>query len=206
MVIVFGNQKGGAGKTTLAMLFANFLSLVKKRDVLVIDMDYQRSIYSRYQEDKALDVPEPYEVLELDLDKYPQVYEGIKSNPDQIVVIDLPGKLDDNDMEPVLRTANVFIIPFHYDKNTFHSTSIFNVVTSKLNPDAKKFFIPNRVKANVRHEMEEEMKSGLSKYGTVTAKITDSVAIQRTTTREISPKVIPLVKEAFEIIIRGILS
>jgi len=206
MVIVFGNQKGGAGKTTLAMLFANFLSIVKKKDVLVIDMDYQRSIYSRYQEAKILENPEPYEVLELDLDKYPQVYEGIKANPEQIVVIDLPGKLDDDDLEPVLRTADVFVIPFHYDKNTFHSTTIFNIVTSQLNPNAKKFFIPNRIKATVRHETEEQVDGEFSQYGTVTAKIADSVSIQRTTTKDIPSKVIPLVEETFETIIREILS
>lgn len=205
MVIVFGNQKGGAGKSTLATLFANVLSIAKKRDVFVIDMDYQRTIYSRYSEAKLLENVEPYEVLELDLDKYPLIYPELKNNPEQITIIDLPGKLDDDELQPVLETADIFIIPFHYDRNTFHSTSTFNLVTHALNPKAKKFFVPNRVKSTVKHETEEQINEEFRKFGIVTAKIPDSVVIQRTTTKDINPKVIPLINEAFEQIFKEIL-
>ncbi len=44
MNIVFGNQKGGVGKSTLCIMLANYLTLVKKKQVLVIDMDFQKSI------------------------------------------------------------------------------------------------------------------------------------------------------------------
>lgn len=205
MVIVFGNQKGGAGKSTLATLFANVLSIAKKREVLVLDMDYQRTIFSRYEEAKLLENVEPYEVLELDLDKYQLVYNDLKNNPEQITIIDLPGKLDDDDLQPVLETADVFIIPFHYDRNTFHSTNTFNLVTHALNPNAKKFFIPNRVKSTVKHETEKQINEEFGKYGIVTAKIPDSVIIQRTTTKDISPKVIPLINDAFEQILNELL-
>lgn len=39
MIITFGTQKGGVGKTTLAVAFANYLSLYKKKDVKVFDFD-----------------------------------------------------------------------------------------------------------------------------------------------------------------------
>ncbi|WP_313262305.1 ParA family protein [Sphingobacterium sp.] len=205
MVIVFGNQKGGAGKSTLAILFANILSVAKKKDVIVLDMDYQRTIFSRYKEAELLENEDLYEVLELDLDKYPQILEELKKNPDQIVIIDLPGKLDDDELIPILLSADVFIIPFHYDRNTFNSTSTFNIVTNALNPDAKKFFIPNRLKTGVRHETERDVIEEFSKYGVVTEKIPDSVAFQRITTYDISPKIIPLIEKPFDQIFKEIL-
>ena len=41
MVIIIGNQKGGAGKSTLTLLLANYLTQNKKCKVTVLDMDYQ---------------------------------------------------------------------------------------------------------------------------------------------------------------------
>lgn len=205
MVIVFGNQKGGAGKSTLATLFANQLSIAKKRDVLVLDMDHQRTISNWYKEDARLENVELYEVLELDLDKFGSIQYQLTQNKDQIVIIDLPGNLSDEAMVPIILATDVFITPFHYDKATYHATSVFNSVVHALNPKAKKFFIPNRLKANVRHETEELINEDLSKYGIVTNKIPDSVALQRVTTKDISPKVVTLIDEVFEQIFKEIL-
>lgn len=205
MVIVFGNQKGGAGKSTLATLFANTLCTAKKREVFVIDMDYQRTISTWYKEAALLDNEELYEVLELDLDKYPLVEKELKNNTEQITIIDLPGNLSDEELIPILLSADIFIIPFQYDKGTYHSTSIFNEVTNALNPNAKKFFIPNRLKANVKHGTEDQINEDFSKYGIITNKIPDSVALQRVTTKEISPKVALLVEDVFEQIFKEIL-
>src|SRR3569623_411242 len=51
MTIIIGNQKGAAGKSTLTMLLANYLTMEKSCAVTVIDMDYQQSIAQKY--DKA---------------------------------------------------------------------------------------------------------------------------------------------------------
>ena len=63
MTIIIGNQKGGAGKSTLTILLANFLTLTKFCPVTVIDMDYQQSIAQKYDKAKVLENAEPYDVL-----------------------------------------------------------------------------------------------------------------------------------------------
>ncbi|HQS04420.1 MAG TPA: ParA family protein, partial [Daejeonella sp.] len=55
MVILIGNQKGGAGKSTLTLLFANYLATIRKRRVTVLDMDYQQSIASKSEKAKILE-------------------------------------------------------------------------------------------------------------------------------------------------------
>jgi chromosome partitioning protein len=46
MIITFATQKGGTGKTTLAIAFANYLSIVSERSIKVYDFDFQKSFYS----------------------------------------------------------------------------------------------------------------------------------------------------------------
>ena len=46
MIITFATQKGGAGKTTLAIAFANYLSGLTERKLNVFDFDYQKSFYN----------------------------------------------------------------------------------------------------------------------------------------------------------------
>ena len=46
MIILFGNQKGGCGKTTNCIQFANYL-VEKGKEVLVLDLDFQRSLSDR---------------------------------------------------------------------------------------------------------------------------------------------------------------
>lgn len=62
MIITFANQKGGVGKTTLAIAFANYLSLFTDKKVNVIDFDFQRSFYRRWSEDKDVKGEYLYEV------------------------------------------------------------------------------------------------------------------------------------------------
>ena len=63
MVILIGNQKGGAGKSTLTLLFANYLATIRKRRVTVLDMDYQQSIASKSEKAKILENQPDYEVI-----------------------------------------------------------------------------------------------------------------------------------------------
>ena len=43
VIVTFANQKGGVGKTTLCVTFANYL-VTKGVRVLIVDCDFQHSI------------------------------------------------------------------------------------------------------------------------------------------------------------------
>lgn len=204
MIIVFGNQKGGAGKSTLAVLYANYLTLIKKEKVIVLDMDYQSSIFNRFEEDKILDNPVLYDVIELSLEKFPQTIPLLKEEKDLNIIIDLPGKLDDENLLPIIQNADVFIIPFCYDKLTYQATTIFNLISTQLNPDAKKFFVPNRIKGSVKYETLDSINEDFSKNGIVTSMINDSVSFQRITTKELPVNLLNIIEPVFETIINSI--
>ena len=50
-IVLFANQKGGVGKTTLCGLFANYLSVEKEVPLLVIDADPQQTFSGRRKDD-----------------------------------------------------------------------------------------------------------------------------------------------------------
>ena len=56
MIITFATQKGGTGKTTLAIAFANYISSLSERKINVFDFDYQKSFYHKWKEDEFLDL------------------------------------------------------------------------------------------------------------------------------------------------------
>jgi chromosome partitioning protein len=84
MVIIIGNQKGGAGKSTLTLLLANYLTLTKNCIVTVLDMDYQKSISQKFEKAKILENIEPYQVLAYRLRDYPEMEGTLKKNPQEI--------------------------------------------------------------------------------------------------------------------------
>src|SRR4051794_3408781 len=96
MIILIGNQKGGAGKSTVTLLLANYLTQAKKREVTVVDFDYQQSIAQKYERAKLLENTEPYTVVAASLEHFPGMKNILCSSGGQIVLIDLPGKLDDD--------------------------------------------------------------------------------------------------------------
>src|SRR4051812_4771934 len=104
MIIIVGNQKGGAGKSTLTLLLANFLTMGKQCPVTVIDMDYQQSISQKFDKAKILENAEPYQVIPASLESYPVLREILLKNREDIALIDLPGKLDDDGLIPVFNS------------------------------------------------------------------------------------------------------
>ena len=200
MIIIIGNQKGGAGKSTLTLLLANYLTQLKKRKVIVIDLDYQQSISQKYEKAKVLENEEPYEVLAAPLEDYPGLLEMIKADPETLVIIDLPGKLDDDGLLPVFKSADLILCPFAYDEFSFESTVLFAVVLKKISPDSNLLFIPNRVKANVRYETQSDVDEQLAKFGSITGPLPDRIDFQRTSTFQTPISVFPVVRPVFDAI------
>jgi chromosome partitioning protein len=198
MIIIIGNQKGGCGKSTLVLLLANYLTLVKKCKVTVLDTDYQQSVSQKFQKAKILENAEPYEVLALELETYPDMREVIAANPKDIALIDLPGKLDDDGLLPVFSSADLVICPFAYDEFSFESTILFSVVLRKINPEVRIVYVPNRVKANVKYETQTDVNAQLAKFGSVTQGLPDRIDFQRINTFQIPLSVYPVILPVFD--------
>jgi len=198
MIIIIGNQKGGCGKSTLVLLLANYLTLIKKCKVTVLDTDYQQSVAQKFQKAKILENVEPYEVLALELETFPDMKEVIAANPQDIALIDLPGKLDDDGLLPVFQSADLVICPFAYDEFSFESTILFSVVLRKICPEVKIVYVPNRVKANVKYETQTDVDAQLAKFGTVTHALPDRIDFQRTNTFQIPLSVYPVILPVFD--------
>jgi len=202
MLIIIGNQKGGAGKSTLTLLLANFLTVVKKRKVTVIDMDYQQSLAQKYEKGKVLDNDAPYEVIAAGLEHFPSMYTVLSGKPEHIVIIDLPGKLDDDGLIPVFSSAELILCPFSYDELSFDSTILFSVVLRKINPKAPFVFVPNRIKSNVKYETRNEVDLQLMKFGELSAGISDRIDFQRVNTFQtplvVFPIILPVMEKIYE--------
>lgn len=198
MNVLFGNQKGGVGKSTLCILLANYLSMIRKEECLILDLDFQNSIRWLWEKDRAnYDNPPLYEVLVIALEKFNEVKEQI-SNVNGHVLIDLPGKMDDNQLIPVYQSADLVICPFAYDKITFESTVTFAQVVQHLNKQATIAFIPNRLKAGVRYDIKAQVNKILGRFGEVMPELADRVAYQRLDTVSIPEEVADALNQSFE--------
>lgn len=200
MNIVFGNQKGGVGKSTLCIMLANYLALVKKKQVLIIDMDFQKSISEQRKFDlsknPALAETKPYEVLVMDTEDYPKYAEQLKQLNDYIL-IDLPGRLDDETLIPILKEAHYIVCPFAYEIKTVLSTLNFSKFVKFLDKDKAIFFVPNRIKSGTKYEAKEDVDHLLVGMGTTTKGISDRVTLARLSTFEIVEEQKNIVEEVF---------
>lgn len=205
MVILIGNQKGGAGKSTLCMLLAYYLSILKKKKVTVLDMDYQASISGKFEKAKILENDPIYEVIPSDLKYFPALLELLNQNRDEFVLIDLPGKMDDDLLIPVISAAELIICPFNYDEFSVDSTVLFSLVCNEINKISPIVFVPNRIKTTVRYETREEVDKALSRFGMIAPAIADRIDFQRVGTIHIPAGLVPVFMGALDFMFNAFL-
>ncbi len=195
MIILFANQKGGVGKSTLSVLFSNYLSLAKNKPVKVYDMDFQRSLYNKAQAAEVIDNEPLYPVEAAELSQFTSIQ---KKASNQVSIIDLAGKMDDDELVPVFRKSDLILCPFSYDEYSVSSTIEFSFVILKINPKAKIIFIPNRVRSSVKYETMKSVQEALKNFGVVTNSITERIDFQRITTYDIPANIIEVIEPVFE--------
>lgn len=168
MIITFATQKGGTGKTTLAIAFANYLAVVSERKIKVYDFDYQKSFYYKWQEDEESELPKLYEVevfgddnesLFADLERIINLKES-----DEIYLFDLAGTLDQK-YSDLLIYSDIIIIPFEYSDVSVKSTLVFKNLLGLLESEAERIFIRSKYDKGYKYLNQEEMDKELSKYG-----------------------------------------
>lgn len=200
MKILIANQKGGVGKSTITTLLANYLVLEKQESVIVFDMDFQDTVYTRWERDKGLYSNEPlYEVMKMDIEEYSKYSKGLDEIKDQAhLIMDMPGRLDDEKLLPIIAGADLIICPIAYEQSVFESTLFFSKVAQHVNPEVKIVFLPSRIKGSVKYETEDKVREALSTFGPIAPKIPERVALERIDSVSISSEAKSLVQEPFD--------
>tara|TARA_R110002124_G_scaffold251800_1_gene417060 strand:- start:410 stop:1060 length:651 start_codon:yes stop_codon:yes gene_type:complete len=197
MIILFANQKGGVGKSTLATLFSNFAVQKRERKVKVFDMDFQQSLYNKYLNSAQLENEKLYEVELSSIPGFKSIQKRADNDPTILTVIDLAGKMDDDNLVQVFKESELIICPFCYDEYSVTSTFEFCYVVKKVNPSSRIILIPNRVKSSVKYETLDSVKQALSQFGEVTSPVSDRIDFQRLTTSYTPESLAPILDPIF---------
>ncbi len=197
VIVTFANQKGGVGKTTLCVTFANYL-LTKGVNVVVVDCDFQHSILKCRRSDirKYGEQAMPYDVVEreaTDRQEMIELFEKLHNDPSiEVAVIDSPGSLKAGGLVPLFVNSDIIAIPFHYDLVTVPSTASFLMFLERLrhavgdDMKARLFIIPNLNDGRIGKRSElviwDNTRETFSNYGYVTPKLPKRADMQRFST------------------------
>lgn len=197
VIVTFANQKGGVGKTSLCVTFANYL-VMKGVRVIVIDCDFQHSILKCRKADLKHYGEEliPYEVWSHEPNSSEAMItliEKLHNDPGiDVVLMDSPGSLKADGLVPMFVNSDIIAVPFHYDLVTVPSTASFLMFLDRLRKavgsrmKARLFIIPNlhdnRVGKRTELLLWDNTRDTFSNYGYVTSKISRRADLQRFST------------------------
>lgn len=210
-IIVVANQKGGAGKSTLCMLLANYLVQEIEMPLgAIIDTDFQQSIVKRREDDKVRlegtdKLPPSYQVASFPISNHlsiPLFVKKLRENK-LTYIIDTPGSLDNDGLASFLALADYIICPFDYDKLTLQATTEFLIFWNKIKEQIKAssglelktvmILVPCGKPKQVGTRLEKELwtlaAEGFIKLGYhIAPEIPESSSIRNCNTIELTPQ------------------
>lgn len=189
-IILFANQKGGVGKTTICGLFSNYLADTRKVSLLVVDADPQQTFANRRKDDSRRQKDIPYNVQSVTI-KDPSSTRNIMltlRGLEGTTIIDTPGSLTQEGMKELLANADYIVCPYHYDLNTIDSTRAFILAVLRLKqayPQIKAQFIFICNKYDVRVGKGSELQAWkivdafFKRYGIIAPRIGNYADLER---------------------------
>ncbi len=156
-IISLVTQKGGSGKTTLALNFA-VTALARKGRVVILDMDAQGTA-KKWYERRTYESPQLVEVAASDLEK---AVSGARAQKFDWVIIDTPGR-DDAAQAAAIRAADFCVIPCRPSAADLEATPSTVETIKRL----KKPYAFVLTQAPARSFRVREAQTGLSYLGTV---------------------------------------
>lgn len=212
-IITFANQKGGVGKTTLCVTFANYL-FAKGAEVLVLDCDPQQSVMKRRKENSRAyeDAVAPYVVSSLNINDATAVEfiltKSLNEPTLDAVLIDLAGNQENEGTIKVLINSDAIVVPFHYDVICVQATCQFLKRYKKLTvgfdtqTKCRLFMVPNlydsRVGTSEEVKLWELARMAFSRQGEVTANVHRRADMERINTIANLDRQLPIVEHAFD--------
>jgi chromosome partitioning protein len=147
-IVSFATQKGGSGKSTLTLLLATCLAVDYKLKIAVLDCDYQQSIVkTRLHMDAANldqlresnpDAAYPYDIFPMAMTKIFDFIDDPENNKYDLVVLDLPGRADGNEIFDALTACDVVFVPLVSDYLDRASTADFMGILHSIKAVADK--------------------------------------------------------------------
>ena len=196
VIIVFANQKGGVGKSTLCLLLANYLVYWKK-NVCIIDTDLQQSASLQRQiDEQQFGTEPPYAIQSFpiaDTATMQQLMENAQEF-DGYVLFDAPGNIKDDGLAVMLAYADAIVCPYEYETKSLVSTQTFVGVLEQLrelNPQmkARLFLVPNKVDTRIGTAAEwkawMEHERVLAQHGAVTPRAGYRIQMRRVNTYDL---------------------
>lgn len=180
-IIVISNSKGGTGKSTLCMQFANYLASQGEK-VIILDCDEGQSVMELRQIEQRQDpgAALPWEAYNATSNSRSFV-ERARTMDDVYILVDCPGSLNPN-LLTFFQNADAIVIPFRYDDVVVLRTMTFVKVLNAAHITAKKLFLPNYIDVRVKNPNEESIREMFRKAGSILPRIKQGVAIQRVST------------------------
>jgi chromosome partitioning protein len=196
VIIVFANQKGGVGKSTLCLLLASYLVYWKK-SACVIDTDLQQSASLQRQiDEQQFDTEPPYAIQSFpisDTATMQQLMENAQEF-DGYVLFDAPGNIKDDGLAVMLAYADAIVCPYEYETKSLVSTQTFVDVLEQLrqlNPQmsARLFLVPNKVDTRIGTAADwnawAEQEAALAQHGVVTPRAGYRIQMRRVNTYDL---------------------
>lgn len=213
-IIVFANQKGGVGKSTLCMMFANYLAN-QGEPVAVIDADLQQTIFEQRQSELASASSEdvPWDVVSVDTTDLPKVDGAMQmaTTFPGTILVDVPGNISDDNLLPIYASADYIISPMTYHPNVVSSTKkfagIMEQIKEALGASFKMWFVPNMIDDRKKLNLEELKHNAwltLHQHGEILTRINSRAWLERTSTLTLSSQQLGSVQFAFDRIVKEI--
>lgn len=215
-IIVFANQKGGVGKSTMCILFADYLA-EKRQPVAVIDADLQQTIMVQRQRELEATGQNaekvPWDAVSLETGNLADVKDAMATAREfpGTILIDAPGNLTDDNLMPIFASADYIIAPMSYHPNVVDSTrrfaEIMQQLKNSLNLKFKIWFLPNRIDDRKKADLEQlklDTWKALHNYGNILTRINDRAYLERCSTLALTSQQSGAVRFAFDRIITEI--
>lgn len=225
--IALANQKGGSGKSTLCALFANYL-VEKGKKLFVGDFDNQGTLVSARKSDLLFfpetDVPYNLKGYEIALEGSHTIkenYDYINAKLDEmpssvdVVLLDTPGNLDEDNLLSLFQRMDYIITPFAYDRGSWDSLKMYRKALRILKSPKYEykahfevFFILNKFDSRIgtteEHAVWADMNKILSGEGLLTPMIKNIAELKRFNTLFLTRKQRETVLPCFDFIYQQI--
>ncbi|KZY62507.1 cobyrinic acid ac-diamide synthase [Oleiphilus sp. HI0061] len=162
MIILIGSQKGGCGKSTLAVNICAELARLGK-DVCLVDGDRQGTS-SRFIQDRS---ESDYPIIHC-VSMYDNIHQNLKdlNNRYEIIVVDVAGR-DSRELRTGMLTANILLTPFRPSQPDLDTLPhLVDVITQArdMNPDLKCKAVLTLAPSNPQINEANEAKEYLSEF------------------------------------------